>query len=220
MTAFGYPVALHLADRRVLVVGREAVAMGKVEGLLAGGATEVVIVAEGPTRRLAKLETDPRVIVARRELRSEDLDGAFVLVASAGDPGRRDQIARDARDRGVLVNMVDDVPNCDFAAPALVRRGELAIAISTGGRIPALARRLREELSERFGPEWEDAARVLGEVREATLPELPDFSQRARRWQAALDLDEVEQLARAGRLEELRALVLARLLAPGEESVA
>jgi precorrin-2 dehydrogenase/sirohydrochlorin ferrochelatase len=93
-----------------------------------------------------------------------------------------------------------------------VRRGHLAIAISTGGRSPALARRLREELDERFGPEWAALADLLGEVRAETLPALPDFADRARRWQDALDLDELAALVRDGRTGEARRRLLDRLL--------
>ena len=88
---------------------------------------------------------------------------------------------------------MDDVPNCDFAAPAIVRRGDLVVAIGTGGRAPALASRLRAELGERFGPDWTELVEVVGRVRTATLPHLPDFEDRSRRWKAALDLDELER---------------------------
>ena len=93
---------------------------------------------------------------------------------------------------------MDDVPNCDFAAPAIVRRGDLVVAIGTGGRAPALASRLRAELGERFGPDWTELVEVVGRVRAATLPHLPDFEDRSRRWKAALDLDELERLVAAG----------------------
>ena len=127
-----------------------------------------------------------------------DLVGAVVCVASAAEPAVRDAIAADARAAGVLVNVMDDVPNCDFAAPAIVRRGDLLIAIGTGGRAPALAGRLRAELADRFGPEWTELMDVVGRVRAETLPHLPDFEDRSHRWKAALDLDELERLIAAG----------------------
>ncbi len=218
---FGYPICLDLTGRTVVVIGRTAVALGKVEDLLAGGAHGVLIVAEAPAQRLDALESDPRVRVRRRHWRPRDLDGAVLCVASGRTQAERDAIAREARARGVLVNLVDDVPNCDFASPAIVRRGELAIAISTGGRSPALARRLREELQERFGKEWEEIVRVLGQVRDETRDRLPEFTERARRWQLALDLDEAVDLVRAGRVAEWRELLVSRLLHPADsESVA
>jgi siroheme synthase-like protein len=196
--AFGYPVLLELAGRRAVVVGELAVAAGKVDGLLAAGAA-VTVVAPGPAAELDRLEAEPGVTVRRRGYLPGDLAGAFVCVAGAADPALRSAVAAEARAAGVLVNVMDDVPNCDFAAPAVVRRGDLVVAVGTGGRAPALASRLRAELDERFGPEWAELVELVGEVRAATLADLPDLQQRAGRWRAALDLEELERLVRAGR---------------------
>jgi siroheme synthase-like protein len=209
--AFGYPVLLELTGRRVVVVGELAVEAGKVEGLLVAGA-EVTVVARGPEAALRRLEHEPRVTVHRRGYAAGDLDGAFLCVAHAAEPDRRAAIAADARAAGVLVNVMDDVPNCDFAAPAIVRRGDLVVAIGTGGRAPALASRLRAELGERFGPDWTELVDRVGQVRTATLPLLPDLGDRARRWRAALDLDELEGLVRAGQGELAAARLRERLL--------
>jgi precorrin-2 dehydrogenase/sirohydrochlorin ferrochelatase len=134
-----------------------------------------------------------------------------ICVASSSRASERDTIASEARARGVLVNVMDDVKNCDFAAPAIVRRGDLVIAISTGGKSPALAKRLREELSQRFGPEWEEVMRLLGEVRQQTMPVLPNIAERAKRWSKALDLEEAQELMREGRAAELRERLMSRL---------
>jgi precorrin-2 dehydrogenase len=211
---FGYPVFLELRGRRCVVIGETAIREGKVRGLLAAGADDVVVVSEGPASRLDALADDARVSVARRPWRETDLDGAFVCVASSRDADERARIAVACRARGVLVNVMDDVPNCDWATPSVVRRGELVFAISTGGASPALARKLREELSERFPDEWEGIVSTLRRVREETLPLLPDLGERARRWHAALDLDEAVELIRAGRAEDLRERLRRRLLAP------
>jgi siroheme synthase-like protein len=210
--AFAYPVLLELAGRRVVVVGEFAVEAGKVEGLLVAGA-EVTVIAEGPEAALDRLAADPRVTVHRRGYRGPaDLDGAVLCVAHAAEAGVRDAIAADARAAGVLVNVMDDVPNCDFAAPAIVRRGDLIVAIGTGGRAPALASRLRAELSERFGPDWTELVEVVGRVRADTLPRLPDFEDRSRRWTAALDLAELEGLIAAGQGELAATRLRDRLL--------
>lgn len=195
---FGYPIVLDVAGRRAVVIGPRRVVGSKAEQLTAAGADVAVLAAGG--------------------WRPDDLDGAVVCVAWSPDPDERDAIAREARARGVLVNVVDDVSNCDFAAPAVVRRGELVIAISTAGRSPTLARLLREELEERIGPEWEQVLDVVASVRLRTLESLPDVGERARRWHAALDLEEAAALARDGRAEELRERLLERLSA--EEGVA
>jgi uroporphyrin-III C-methyltransferase/precorrin-2 dehydrogenase/sirohydrochlorin ferrochelatase len=211
---FGYPVFLELAGRRAVVIGETAIREGKVEGLLAADVEEVTVVAERATERLESLaKLDQRVKIERRAWRADDLDGAFVCVASSEDPAERSAIAREARDRGVLVNVMDDIPNCDWAAPSIVRRGELALAISTGGASPALAKKLRLELSATFGEEWAEVLSVLREVRESTLPFLPDIAERATRWAAALDTAEAAALVREGRSDDLRERLTQRLLA-------
>lgn len=211
--AFGYPVSLELRGRRALVVGEEAVAQGKVEPLLRAGAT-LTVIAEGPPEALARLEAQG-VTVLRRGYLAGDLDGAFLCVAATEDPATRAALYREGRARGVLVNVMDDPAHCDFAAPAVVRRGDLTIAVSTGGRSPALARRVRMELEERFDQAWSEVVEVVGEVRDQTLPELPDLRERARRWEEALDLLELEALVRAGRGEEARARLRSRLTGGG-----
>jgi precorrin-2 dehydrogenase/sirohydrochlorin ferrochelatase len=210
--AFGYPVLLELEGRRAVVIGELAVEAGKAEGLLVAGA-EVTVVAKGPQAALDRLEQDPRVVVHRRDYAGPgDLAGAVLCVAHAAEPAVRSAIAADARAAGVLVNVMDDVPNCDFAAPAIVRRGDLVVAIGTGGRAPALASRLRAELSERFGPGWTELVDVVGRVRAETLPLLPDFEDRSRRWKAALDLDELERLLAAGQPAQAATRLRDRLL--------
>jgi precorrin-2 dehydrogenase / sirohydrochlorin ferrochelatase len=209
---FGYPVMLELVGRRCIVIGEEAVRDGKVEGILAAGADDVLVVAEGPATRLDELEQVDGVVVERRRWTAEDLNGAFLCVAASRDAGERDAVAREAGARRVLVNVLDDIANCDWAAPGVVRRGELVLAISTGGASPALTKRLRIDLSERFGEEWSEIVAILREVRTETMPFLPSFADRARRWSEALDLDEAARLVRAGRSDELATLLRARLL--------
>ena len=210
---FGYPVVLELGGRKAVVIGEAAVSEGKVDGLLDGGCGRVLVIATEPADRLAALEAkDPRVVVERRGWQPGDLDGAFVVVASSKDGDDRASIALESHRRGALVNVMDDVRNCDWAAPAVVRRGDLVLAISTGGRSPALARKLRLDLSERFGPEWADLVEVLRAVREETLGSIPDLAERSKRWARALDLDEAVDLVRDGRRDELVDRLRARLL--------
>ena len=192
MSRFGYPISLDVSGRRAVVAGEDAIAQGKADALRAAGAE--VTVVDG------------------RPLRPGDLDGAFVCVASSPDPDERETIARACRRRGVLVNVMDDPDRCDFAAPAVVRRGDLTIAISTSGRSPALAARLREELERRYGPEWGEVLDVVAEVRAETLSELADLPTRIARWRKALDLDEIDELVRTGRADEARRRLRDRLL--------
>jgi precorrin-2 dehydrogenase / sirohydrochlorin ferrochelatase len=209
---FGYPVMLEITGRRCLVLGADAVRDGKVESLLAAGADDVLVVAEGPLEHLNALETIDGISVERRAWRSEDLNGAFICVAASRDRGERDAIAREARARHILVNVLDDIPNCDWATPGVVRRGELVLAISTGGASPALAKKLRILLSEDYGEEWSEIVAVLRRVRAETMPSLPSFSERAHRWNNALDLGEARALVREGHADELADRLRSRLL--------
>lgn len=214
--AFGYPVSLELRGRRAVVIGEEAVRQGKVDGLLDAGA-EVKVIAPGPKNALDRLRVDDRVTVEERSFEPGDLSGAFVCVASSDDPDERAAIFNDGKASGVLVNVMDDIEHCDWAAPAIVRRGDLVLAISTGGRSPALASRLRRELSAQFGPEWEEALDVLEDVRRETLPALPDLVERSERWQEALDLDELIAFVRKGRADEAHTALVGRLVGAGAQ---
>jgi precorrin-2 dehydrogenase / sirohydrochlorin ferrochelatase len=209
---FGYPVMLELAGRRSVVIGDGAVREGKVEGMLAAGADDVLVLAGGPPSRLHDLEAIGAVRVERRGWRPDDLNGALLCVASSSDARERAAIAREARARGVLVNVMDDIPHCDWSAPGVVRRGELVLAISSGGASPALVKQLRRRTASEFGEEWSEILSVLRAVREETMPLLPDLGDRARRWSDALDLDEAAGLVREGRPDELAQRLRARLV--------
>lgn len=209
---FAYPVMLELAGRRCVVIGDDAVREHKAEGLVAAGAGDVLVVATAPPAQLDELETLEGVSVERRAWRADDINGAFLVVAASRDAGERDAIAREARCRRALVNVMDDIPNCDWSAPSIVRRGELVLAIATGGACPALAKKLRAQLSSAYGEEWSEVLAVLRTVRTETMPSLPDFSTRARRWHDALDLDEAAALVREGHGDELAARLRERLL--------
>lgn len=209
---FAYPVMLEVAGKRCVVIGADAVREGKVDGLLAAGATDVLVVADGPVARLDELEHVDGVTVERRAWKCQDLNGAFLVLGASRDEGERAAIAREARCRNALVNVIDDIPSCDFAAPSVVRRGELLLAVGTGGASPALAKRIRLELEQRYGPEWAEVVEIFRKVRDETRPSLPSFRERAERWSAALDPDEAAALVREGRGDELRSLLVDRLL--------
>jgi len=209
---FGYPVMLELSGRRCVVIGADAVREGKVEAMIAAGADDVLVVSSGPADVLDELARIDGVAVERRSWRAADLNGAFLVVAASRDRGERDAIAREARCRRVLVNVMDDIPNCDWSAPSIVRRGELVLAIATGGASPALAKKWRAHLSGSFGEEWSEVLAVVRTVRAETMSSLPDFATRAQRWAEALDLDEAAALTRDGRGDELAARLRERLL--------
>ncbi|HLF71058.1 MAG TPA: bifunctional precorrin-2 dehydrogenase/sirohydrochlorin ferrochelatase, partial [Dehalococcoidia bacterium] len=154
-----YPVFIELKGRRVLVIGGGRVAEGKVAGLLAAEA-EVTLVAPSLTPALQDHASNGRIRHEAREYRDGDLDEkTYDLCFVATDDGAINaRVAADAREAHVMVNAADDPANCDFILPAVVRRGDVVIAASTGGTSPALARRLREELTAFLDEDYEPLA--------------------------------------------------------------
>jgi precorrin-2 dehydrogenase/sirohydrochlorin ferrochelatase len=209
---FRYPVALELSGRRCVVTGGGREAEGKARALLEAEA-EVVVIAARVSDGLGDLVRRGEITHIARRYRPGDLAGAFLVIAADSDRGVRAEVFAEADAGRVLCNAVDDVEHCHFAVPSIVRRGELLLAISTGGRAPALAKRLRRRLTEQFGWEWEALVDVLGEVRAAALPtRTGDFATWAGRWNDVLDREyELLALLDEGRIEEVRARVYAAL---------
>jgi len=160
-----FPMFLKLEGRRCLVVGAGAVAEGKIRGLLESGAS-VQVVAPEAVLQIRKWAWEGTVGWSPRSFQPHDLDGAFLVITATSSPEVNARVFSEARERKVLCNSVDDPEHCDFYYPAMVNRGDLQIAISTNGRSPALAQRLRQELEEQFGPEYEAWVRELGEARD------------------------------------------------------
>ena len=158
-----FPIFVKLEGRPVLLVGAGPVGEAKIGGLLSAGAA-VTVVAPAATAEIRKLAEAGAIAWYQREFAPADLDGVSLVVAAVPKDIAR-EVYEAARTRSVLVNSVDDPDNCDFYYPAVVNRGDLQIAISTGGHSPALAQRLRIELEQRFGPEYESWIRELGEAR-------------------------------------------------------
>lgn len=198
---FRYPVALELQGRRCVVIGGGQVAEQRANALLAAGA-DVAVVGDSPTDGLEELARAGLVELIRRRYHDGDLEAAYLAVSVEGEAALNAEIFEEAEERRVLLNSMDDVEHCHFAIPSIVRRGDWLLAISTGGKAPALSKRLRLELSEQFGPEWGTLVELLARVREATVGEREaDFDTWAARWQLALDRD-LLGLVREGRLEE------------------
>ncbi|HKV05482.1 MAG TPA: bifunctional precorrin-2 dehydrogenase/sirohydrochlorin ferrochelatase [Candidatus Acidoferrales bacterium] len=159
-----FPAFLKLAGRRCLVIGAGSVAEEKIQGLLRAGA-RVRVVAPRATRRIRAWARAGKIRWEARKFRGGDLKGAFLAVAATSSPPLHAQIYRRARRLAVLCNVVDDPRHCDFYYGAVVRRGELQIAISTGGHSPALAQRLRKQIEREFGSEYAKWIRELGRAR-------------------------------------------------------
>ena len=160
-----FPMFLKLDGRRCLVVGAGKVAEGKIRGLLEAGAS-VEVVAPDAVWQIQKWAWEGTVGWKPRGFQPADLDQVSIVIAATSVPEVNAEVFKQARLRNVLCNSVDDPENCDFYYPAVVNRGDLQIAISTNGRSPALAQRLRRELEAQFGPEYESWVAELGGARD------------------------------------------------------
>jgi precorrin-2 dehydrogenase/sirohydrochlorin ferrochelatase len=208
--AFRFPVALEVAGRRCVVVGGGTEAEHRARALLDCDA-DVLVLAAAPVAGLVDLHRRGRLILVPRPYFRGDLAGAFLVVAA--DAGSTPAVFAEADDRGVLCHAVDDPAHCHFAMPSVLRRGELTVAVSTGGRAPALAKRLRHRLEEEVPAEYGALVDLLADARAESLASRPrDFATWARRWQAALaDLDHLLALLAEGRRDEARRRVLVSL---------
>jgi precorrin-2 dehydrogenase/sirohydrochlorin ferrochelatase len=160
-----FPLFLKLDGCRCVVVGAGIIATQKLGGLLDSGAN-VQIIAPEASQEIQELARSGRVIWTQTAFKSEHLQGALLVIAATGNPAVNEVVYRTAQERGVLCNSVDEPERCDFYYPAVVRRGDLQIAISTAGKSPALAQRIRKELEEQFDSNYISWLNWLGTVRD------------------------------------------------------
>lgn len=182
---FDYPVFLDLERCPCLVVGGGAVALRKTQDLLAAGA-KVQAVSPRLAAGFQPLVRAGRMGWVRRAFRPADLRGTWLAVAAADKPEVNAQAAREAQRRGIWINVVDQPALCSFIVPSVVRRGNLQLAVSTGGASPALAKWIRKDLQHRYGPEY---GRLLTEMRRARgqmQKKVPGVSARKRAFEKAL----------------------------------
>ena len=193
-----YIACLKLSGRRCLVVGGGEVGLEKVEGLLACDG-DVTLIAPDAVEALEKLAREGSIRWERREYAGPaDLEGVFVVIASTDDTDANIRIYEDAERRAMLVNIVDVPPLCNFILPAIIRTGPLAIAISTAGASPALAKRIRDEIADEYGEPYARLAILLNEVRGWAKGTLPTYQDRKEFFESIVngDPDPVELLRR------------------------
>jgi len=163
-----YPVNLDLRGRRVVVIGAGEVAFRKVPRLLKGGAS-VTVVSPKACRGIRELARENRILLLEKPFQAEDLEGAALVMAATDDEAVNALVSAEAGKRGIWINVVDRPALCTFTVPALLRRGDLSVAVATEGRCPALARALRENLERDFGPEYGPLTALAGALRTALL---------------------------------------------------
>lgn len=163
-----YPVNLRITNRLCVVVGGGGVALRKVRGLLEGNA-RVRIISPAVVPELGFLADEQKIEWLRRGYAEGDLHGAFLVFAATNDRMVQDRIMKEAEKTAVLLNSADDSYGSDFHVPAHFRRGKMLVTVSTGGGSPALAKKIREQLEELIGPEFEAVVDLLGMVRQRVL---------------------------------------------------
>jgi siroheme synthase-like protein len=204
-----YIACLRLSGRRCVVVGGGDVGLEKVEGLLACDG-DVVLVAPDATPPLRELAAEGSIRWEQRGYETGDLEGTFIAIAATNDTDVNIRVFEDAERRAMLVNVVDVPPLCNFILPAIHRTGPLAIAISTAGASPALAKRLKREIGEAYGEPYARLAELLNEARGWAKGSLPTYQDRKQFFEGIVngEPDPVE-LLRQGDEQAVRDLIAA-----------
>ncbi len=205
-----YPVFLNVEGKKCVVVGGGQVALRKVGALLEYGA-EVEVISSDLCPELAKLAESGEIRALIREYLAGDLKNAFVAIAATDNNEINRQVVTEARKRVVLINVVDDADNSDFIVPSRLRLGEITIAVSTGGKSPALARKIRSKLEKELGDEYALLADLVSEVRAEVRQQNLRIDSDV--WQEALDLDLLLDLLRKGEKERAKTVLLSNLKA-------
>jgi precorrin-2 dehydrogenase/sirohydrochlorin ferrochelatase len=204
-----YIACLKLTGRRCVVVGGGEIGLEKVEGLLACDG-RVVLVAPEAEPALRSLAAEGSIEWIRREYRTQDLEATFIAIAATDDTDVNIRVYDDAERRAMLVNVVDVPPLCNFILPAIVRTGPLAIAISTAGASPALAKRIKGQIAAEYGEPYARLAVLLNEVRGWAKGTLPTYQDRKAFFEGIVDgrPDPIE-LLRGGDEQAVREIIAA-----------
>jgi len=202
-----YPVFLEMKDRRCVVIGGGAVAERRVEGLVAVGAN-VTVISPTITDRLRNMLTQGAIRHVAREYRAGDRAGYDLVFVATDNSQINAAVSAEVISLRIWLNSADDPDHCDFILPAVIRRGELAIAVSTGGVSPAVTRAIREELDEYFTADYAMFVQIAGEVRKELREK--SLSPTAEAWNQALQGD-FRRLIKEGKAVQVKALLLEKL---------
>lgn len=200
-----YPLFLDISRRLCVVVGGGNVAERKVERLLACGAS-VEVVAQKLTPTLAAFAKEGRIVHRATDYAEVLIRGAFLVIGATDNDAVNGRISMDARALGIPVNIVDEPARCDFILPSIIERGDLAIAVSTGGKSPALAKKLRMELEDAYGQEYAILLRIMGELRERIIADRRPSAENRERFEAVVSSRILDHI-RAGQWKEVKALI-------------
>ena len=197
-----YPINLNLKNKKTLVIGGGKVAERKIRSLLECGA-KVFIVSPQITQSIEDMVLTYQVVHIPRGYAPIDLEGAFLVISATDDPEVNKRVGKDCFERNILVNVVDDPPNCNFYVPSVLRRGAFTVTISTEGKSPLLARRIREQLEKKYGEEYGLFLEIMGELRTQIIKDFPDPEIRKLIFTGLIDSD-ILVLLREGKYEDVK----------------
>jgi siroheme synthase-like protein len=217
-----YPVFLDIAGKPVVVIGGGAIALQKVEGLVDAGAA-VTVVSPELSDEMAALREAAKFMYVKRAYEPGDLEGYELAFVATDNYEENKRVWQEGRERHIWVNAVDDIPNCDFIMPGIVKKGELILAISTSGTSPAMARKVREDLETFLTEEDAELLDLAAEVRREfradglTVQPCRHCVRNGNDvWNAALD-GEVKKALKAGDRQTAKNRLLNLLISPGRE---
>ena len=208
-----YPVYLDIENRDVVVIGGGNVCARKVETMMKYGA-RVTVVSPEFTDEIEHWASEGCIALRRKRYDHSDLQAANIVIASTDDQSVNEQIAADCRARRIPVNVVDVTPLCEFIIPAIVEKGSVQIAVSTGGKSPALARTLKEDLQRMIGPEYAEVNDLLATLRDGAKKVLPTDIDRKRFFDGIIAAGLLD-LLRAGKRDEARETIVRACEADG-----
>ena len=200
-----YPIFIDVEDHEVVIIGGGEVCARKAETMMRYGA-RVTIVSPKFTPEIEGWAKDGKLTLRRKRYEPGDLDGANIVIASTDDTAVNEQIAADCRRRRIPVNVVDVTPLCEFIVPAIIDKGSVTLAVSTGGKSPALARTLKEDLQRLIGPEYTEVNDLLGTLRESAKRVLPTDVDRKRFFDGIIAKGILDMLREGRRREAYRAI--------------
>jgi precorrin-2 dehydrogenase/sirohydrochlorin ferrochelatase len=188
-----YPVYLDITNRRCIVVGGGDVAERKVQRLLLSGA-HVIVIGKTLTPELEIMKKGGKIDQINDDYREAYIHNAFLVIGATDQDDVNAKISEDARRMGIMVNIVDDPDRCDFILPSLLQRGDLSIAISTGGKSPALAKKLREDIERVYGPEYLILLNMLGILRERIKARGQSADENKRLFESVVNSDILQHI--------------------------
>lgn len=201
---FYYPIFLNIKDKKCVVIGGGNVAYRKIKTLSECGA-KVSVISPEFSKSLLEFSKKRSIQLIRRSYRRRDINGAKIVVAATGDKEVNRKISEDSKKAGAIVNVADDIELSDFIVPSFFRRGTITIAISTGGKSPYMAKKIREMIEKDFAREYELLTNLIGDIRARMKKRGIRISR--KKWESIIDVDKLLVFLRRGNLKKARQLL-------------